>query len=291
MGIVFVVVGIGLLIAGAVSSSNATKAREEYPTIDATVVEVWERTGRRGAKSYDVYVSYTYNNQQYPKIEIDGGNSTMLPGDILTLYINPDDPTEVTTGEGSGPFFFILGGIFVVMGAGVALFFFRKLKGPSDSPVPAESFTAPTYAPNNGQGFAQPGFSGQTPDPAAAQSYGQQPGQGMPQAQQFNQGPAQGFGPQSGQGQLPAQGQQLPAQSFGQGFNQGQPQTIAGQGYNPTSAPGQPGLQQPGSQHLGQPGTQQSGQPSQPPAGGNYGSSNYQQPNYGPGSYGPTGQG
>lgn len=65
---------------------------------------------------YDVYINYTYNEQDYLNKEYNKYNSSMKAGDIVEIYVNPDNPEEFAT-DNSGDFIFaILSGAIILVG-------------------------------------------------------------------------------------------------------------------------------------------------------------------------------
>ena len=147
------------------------------------------------------------------RITFDGGVVSSSGGKVDgNTFIANSSSFEVTgkPGSGSNMLMFVLIGLVVVIGAGVAVFFVMRSK---KQPQPQYGGYGQPYGQ---QGYGQPQAYGQ-------QAYGQ-PGYGQ-QAQPYGQQP-QGYGQQSqGYGQQ-AQGYGQQAQPYGQ-----QPQGYGQQGY------------------------------------------------------------
>ena len=74
--------------------------------------------------NYDVIVEYEYNNEIY-STELGYYSSDMQLGDYITIYVNQDNPIEVTTEmSGSDIFIILFPGIFFF---GMGLIFFLNL--------------------------------------------------------------------------------------------------------------------------------------------------------------------
>ncbi len=156
------------------------------------------------------------------RITFDGGVVSSSGGKVDgNTFIANSSSFEVTgkPGSGSNMLMFVLIGLVVVIGAGVAVFFVMRSK---KQPQPQYGGYGQPYGQ---QGYGQPQGYGQ-------QAYGQ-PGYGQ-QAQPYGQQP-QGYGQQpQGYGQQAQPYGQQP-QGYGQGYgqnNQGYGQGYGQQGYN-----------------------------------------------------------
>lgn len=94
---VFLVVGV-LLLAGAIALGiffaveNSSRVQ-----VDAAITQIVPRYDSDGDRVYDVYVDFTYNGQTYEHVELNYWNSDMNEGDVVTIYIDGDDPTSMGT--------------------------------------------------------------------------------------------------------------------------------------------------------------------------------------------------
>ena len=156
------------------------------------------------------------------RITFDGGVVSSSGGEVDgNTFIANGGSFEVTgkPGSGSNMLMFVLIGLVVVIGAGVAVFFVMRSKkqpqpqyGGYGQPYGQQGYGQQGYGQ---QAYGQPGYGQQAqPYGQQPQGYGQQP-QGYGQQAQYGQQP-QGYG-QQGYGQ---QGYGQNNQGYGQGYGQ-----------------------------------------------------------------------
>lgn len=93
---------------------------------EATIERIDERYHGDGDTDYDVYVSYFVDGKSYYE-ELNSYNSSMREGKNITIYYNPDDPSEIMSNDGSiiGIIFMVIGGIAVLI---TLIFFINDFK-------------------------------------------------------------------------------------------------------------------------------------------------------------------
>lgn len=87
---IFAIIGSLLFLAGIVIGYFSIRFHAEAVPLKAqiTSIETYREQNER------VYVSYTYENQEYKDIALGGYSSSMYEGEEITLYINPQDPQD-----------------------------------------------------------------------------------------------------------------------------------------------------------------------------------------------------
>lgn len=93
--IVFTVVGV-LLLAGAIALGIffAADNNSRVP-VQATITEIFGHYDSDGDRSYDVYADFTLNGKEYEHIKLNYWDSGMEEGDVVTVYVDADDPESM----------------------------------------------------------------------------------------------------------------------------------------------------------------------------------------------------
>ena len=93
--IVFTVVGV-LLLAGAIALGIffAADNNSRVP-VQATITEIFGHYDGDGDRSYDVYADFTLNGKEYEHIKLNYWDSGMEEGDVVTVYVDADDPESM----------------------------------------------------------------------------------------------------------------------------------------------------------------------------------------------------
>ncbi len=131
IGILFVFIGAVLFIAGVISISYETDFKNNAETTEAVIVDIEYFRKKNGMKRKPV-VEYTVDGVKY-KQTLDEYNSGMRIGDNITIYYDPEDPENVSTGSLFASLLAIcMGGLFVIIGgafiASVIVSFIKKTK-------------------------------------------------------------------------------------------------------------------------------------------------------------------
>ena len=119
---IFFIAGIAVMIGGY---KLWQQSEHSVQNGDETIAEITDiqkvrksTSGRKREYTYHVYVKYSYNGQFYEG-ELRYYNSNMEIGDEVTIYVNPDNPTDII--EEDVPMFVLvimemIGGIFTIIG-------------------------------------------------------------------------------------------------------------------------------------------------------------------------------
>lgn len=124
MGVMIAVFGVIFLIIGLFVAKDEKEFRENALQTTGTITEITvdyiRKTDGKTKKEYDVYIEYTVDGIVYND-RLSYYDSSMHKGQSITLYYNPEDPSDVI-GEKTGTgvfilvscFFIILGIVFII---------------------------------------------------------------------------------------------------------------------------------------------------------------------------------
>lgn len=101
IGIAFLVFAIFLSVGIFVRSNEINRAVDKNVTVNGTVTRVWTTKSRRKISkhnyktviTYHASVGYEYNGRKYTNSDLSFGSKTVLTGEIVRLYIDPDNPS------------------------------------------------------------------------------------------------------------------------------------------------------------------------------------------------------
>ena len=117
MGIVFLVVGLGLLIAGgAVTATRVPESRRVY--VPATIVRIETYEDSDGDTDHDVYVSYEAEGQQFER-ELNFYSSSYHKGKVIEVYYEVGYPGKIHVKAGDLVMQIVLfacGAVFALVG-------------------------------------------------------------------------------------------------------------------------------------------------------------------------------
>ncbi|MBP3325197.1 MAG: DUF3592 domain-containing protein [Coprococcus sp.] len=132
-GGVFLVVGIIMLIVAFVVKGNNKKFFKTAVKTEATIEHIdsyrdYNRTTGKYRTKHDVYISYqTADGAFYEDVKLGYYKNSMREGQTLTVYYDPQAPTDVQAKEGSklvvwitggiGALFSVIGGVLLISGA------------------------------------------------------------------------------------------------------------------------------------------------------------------------------
>lgn len=133
MVIAYFAVGIAAIIFAFKQHASDKEFLKKAKTVDAKVVDVVTTKVKKGVGKkdrykydvrYDVYVSYTIDGVEYNHIEIDTYESNAVVGNVINLHYdpqNPEDARDMDHLDDQVPTAAIVGIIFILIGAGVAI--------------------------------------------------------------------------------------------------------------------------------------------------------------------------
>ncbi len=107
-GLIFMIIGINIKIMTEGIKKNSVKT-------DATITNIRSFTNSDGESDYIVEVSFEVDGVYYSG-RLDYYDITMDKGDRVTIYYNPDNPSEILSHGGTVIFY-----IFLIVGGGVAI--------------------------------------------------------------------------------------------------------------------------------------------------------------------------
>lgn len=120
IGWVFLIFGVLFSVFGAFSYVSEQDFKKTALTTNGTIYDIVSYSDSDGDTSYDVYVEFYVDGQLYNG-KLNYYYSSMDEGDSLTIYYNPEDPSDFV-GDGSSTgliLFVVLGGIFGLVGVGM----------------------------------------------------------------------------------------------------------------------------------------------------------------------------
>lgn len=123
MGIIFMLIGIGMLVVGAFWLVGEINFVKRADVVQAEITRITERRDSDGDSSHTVYVQYEYNGESFSE-RLSEYSSSMYEGKRIELYIDPQEPSKVRYAKMAyfgAVLFFIMGGIFSVVGFFVML--------------------------------------------------------------------------------------------------------------------------------------------------------------------------
>ena len=125
MGVIFTIIGIGLIIFMFNLDKDYKEKAKKYVEITAKVVD------NNYDISDDVYtpvIEYTVDGQNYRKELSTSSSAKKTEGTEIKIKYNPSNPSEFIESSGSMSFILgIVGGIFSVVGIGLVIFNIGKL--------------------------------------------------------------------------------------------------------------------------------------------------------------------
>ncbi len=113
---IFFFVGALFVVLGFFLWNETNSFMKSAKKTEATITRINERYHGDGDSDYDVYVSYFVDGKSYNE-ELNTYNSSMREGKNVTIYYNPDNPSEIMSGDSSFIviIFLIIGSIFVLI--------------------------------------------------------------------------------------------------------------------------------------------------------------------------------
>lgn len=88
-GLIIVLI-VGVLIISCMKSYKPAS----YESVDATIDRVYSIGGSK-SRTYYAYVDYVYKDIKYSHIKYDEHKFGWTAGKEITVYVNPDNPTEL----------------------------------------------------------------------------------------------------------------------------------------------------------------------------------------------------
>lgn len=130
IGGLFMGIGIIMLVVSFVVNTNSKKFFKTAVKTEATIENIdeyrdYNRTSGKYRTKYDVYISYqTADGAFYEDVRLGYYKNDMREGQTLTVYYDPQDPTDVRAKEGMKLVVWIIGGIgalFSVIGGALLI--------------------------------------------------------------------------------------------------------------------------------------------------------------------------
>lgn len=119
----FLVIGIGMLIAALVVRSNNEEFKSHADLVDAEIVDM--------TASHDnvrVLIAYEYDGKSYGPAVLNGYSSSMYVGGTVEIYVDRENPSDFSWGSGiAQTVLLILGLVFAGIGGGI--FLVRAISG------------------------------------------------------------------------------------------------------------------------------------------------------------------
>lgn len=128
IGLVFSIIGLSILAGGFVLYGAQARQLDQYTEIKAQIVYIEEYRDFDGDISHNVRVRYEFEGEEYTGV-LTYYASSMREGDIVNVYIDPDNPHNYYSPEGAWMIlvvFSILGGTFFLIGAGFLIFLISR---------------------------------------------------------------------------------------------------------------------------------------------------------------------
>ena len=128
MGMIFFLVGLGLVFGGVKYTISTKEKISESEVIMGEITEINTWYDSDGDSHHDVFVEYEYDGKEYDR-ELNSYSSSMYEGKEIELLVDMMYPTRVRSTSGSTFLVLILGGmgiLFAAVGGGVMLGPVRK---------------------------------------------------------------------------------------------------------------------------------------------------------------------
>lgn len=93
--IIFALVGILLLVFGAIFTVNSIRFRQTAVEVTATITDIDTYRDSDGDTHHNVYVSYYYDDSFYDFIPLNSYTSRMYEGKKITILCSPDNPAHI----------------------------------------------------------------------------------------------------------------------------------------------------------------------------------------------------
>ena len=92
-GIIFFAIGLILAIVGVAVHINDVNFKESALTTTGTIVDISSYTDSDGDTDYNVVIEFRVNGKKYSG-RLNYYYSSMYEGDSLTIYYDPDNPSD-----------------------------------------------------------------------------------------------------------------------------------------------------------------------------------------------------
>lgn len=128
-----VLLGAGIIIGAVIYKNTAEERMKTWPPVNAVVVsyECKEFTDDDGFSDYRYFriVEYEVDGRKYRATDSESYVSPPALGNSVTVYYNPEKPSECIFGAGSTLAYivaYVVGGVFAAAGVAVAVLEFRR---------------------------------------------------------------------------------------------------------------------------------------------------------------------
>lgn len=110
---------------------NYVETSAKIVKIEATLSPTYDPAEPLDDAAYDhtVFVEYSFGGKTFSEVEYPGYDSSMKEGGTVTVFVNPDDPSEFMS-DSSGNLGFIIAGVVVILigAGGLGYTIFKKVK-------------------------------------------------------------------------------------------------------------------------------------------------------------------
>ena len=110
---IFLVIGLLICLLGGYRLWSYHQIEDRLVSVDAVIEDIDVR-GRGDDRKHIVYVSYTFEGTRYEDIRLSWYSSSMDEGEILSLKLDPSNPTKPVSKDGW--LFLLIGGVFTAVG-------------------------------------------------------------------------------------------------------------------------------------------------------------------------------
>ena len=95
---IFAIIGCLLFLAGIIISYLSVRFHAGAVPLEAQITSIETYRDTDGEQNHQVYVSYTYENQEYQDIALRGYSPDMYEGEDITLFVDPQNPQNAKSG-------------------------------------------------------------------------------------------------------------------------------------------------------------------------------------------------
>lgn len=114
VGAVFALFSVLFLIIGIIVFCSVSKTEREGTEVVATVTSVESYRDNDGDISYRVFVTFTYEGNEYKDVKLGYYDSTTYEGNTVKVIVDPEHPRNIVK-RGEGIFFILIFGFFALI--------------------------------------------------------------------------------------------------------------------------------------------------------------------------------
>ena len=124
-GGIFFIIGLVVLIVGIILYSGMNKKIKNGDRVIATITDVSSYRDSDGDTHRNFFVDYTYKGEKYEFVDLKYSTSSLHKGSQIEIYVNPEDPWDITVPAAARLILWIMvpiGLVFSVVGFLIAFF-------------------------------------------------------------------------------------------------------------------------------------------------------------------------